>query len=61
MNSLTKAGIVLGLGLGGFVDGILLHQILGWHHMICTTETCQVATVEALRIQNRQDGYLPRD
>lgn len=23
----------MGLGLGGFVDGILLHEILQWHHM----------------------------
>ena len=30
----TVAGILLGLGLGGFVDGILLHQILQWHHML---------------------------
>ncbi len=28
------AGVVLGLGLGGLVDGILLHQILQWHHML---------------------------
>jgi uncharacterized membrane protein len=27
------AGIVLGLGLGGLVDGITLHQILQWHNM----------------------------
>ena len=27
------AGIVLGLGLGGFVDGIALHQIMQWHNM----------------------------
>jgi len=26
-------GIVLGLGLGGFVDGIALHQIAQWHNM----------------------------
>ena len=25
---------MLGLGLGGFVDGIVLHQILQWHHML---------------------------
>ncbi|MBH8563585.1 DUF2243 domain-containing protein [Nostoc sp. CENA67] len=31
---LVVAGIFLGLGLGGFVDGILLHQILQWHHML---------------------------
>jgi len=29
----TSAGILLGLGLGGFFDGIVLHQILQWHHM----------------------------
>ena len=27
-------GVVLGIGLGGFVDGIVLHQILRWHHMV---------------------------
>ena len=27
------AGIVLGIGLGGFIDGIVLHQILQWHNM----------------------------
>jgi uncharacterized membrane protein len=27
-------GVLLGIGLGGFVDGIVLHQILQWHHML---------------------------
>ena len=27
------AGIVLGVGLGGFVDGITFHQIMQWHNM----------------------------
>ncbi|MFN6498234.1 MAG: DUF2243 domain-containing protein [Nostoc sp. DedQUE01] len=31
---LIIAGVVLGLGLGGFVDGIILHQLLQWHHML---------------------------
>ena len=31
---LIRAGILLGAGLGGFVDGILLHQILQWHNML---------------------------
>jgi nucleoside-diphosphate kinase len=31
----TRApGILLGIGLGGFVDGIVLHQMLQWHHML---------------------------
>jgi uncharacterized membrane protein len=28
----------LGIGLGGFVDGIVLHQILQWHHMSTAAE-----------------------
>jgi uncharacterized membrane protein len=28
------AGTLLGMGLGGFLDGILLHQVLQWHQMI---------------------------
>jgi uncharacterized membrane protein len=30
----VSAGVLLGLGLGGFFDGIVLHQILQWHHMV---------------------------
>jgi uncharacterized membrane protein len=32
--ALISAGILLGTGMGGFVDGILLHQILQWHNML---------------------------
>lgn len=28
------AGVILGAGLGGFVDGILLHQLLQLHNML---------------------------
>ncbi|ALF52476.1 hypothetical protein ACX27_05850 [Nostoc piscinale CENA21] len=35
---LVVAGITIGLGLGGFVDGILLHQILQWHHMLSSVK-----------------------
>lgn len=31
---LVGAGLVLGVGFGGFVDGIALHQILQWHNML---------------------------
>jgi len=31
---IISSGILLGTGLGGFVDGILLHQILQWHNMV---------------------------
>jgi uncharacterized membrane protein len=30
----VAAGIFFGLGLGGFFDGIVLHQILQWHHLV---------------------------
>lgn len=32
--ALIAAGTFLGVGLGGFVDGIVLHQILQWHNML---------------------------
>ena len=31
---LARAGIMLGIGIGGFFDGILLHQILQVHAML---------------------------
>src|SRR6187402_3514506 len=31
---LVSCGLLLGAGLGGFVDGIVLHQILQWHHLL---------------------------
>jgi uncharacterized membrane protein len=39
---LTTAAMILGIGLGGFMDGIWLHQILQWHEMLSnkvSTET----------------------
>lgn len=32
--AVVSSGILLGAGLGGFFDGILLHQILQWHNML---------------------------
>ena len=31
---LISAATTLGIGLGGFIDGIFLHQILQWHEML---------------------------
>ncbi len=36
--SITGPGLLLGAGLGGFVDGIVLHQILQWHHLLSDTD-----------------------
>ncbi len=32
------SGYLLGFALGGFFDGILLHQILQWHHLLSLVE-----------------------
>jgi uncharacterized membrane protein len=57
-NPLVRAGIVLGLGFGGFADGIVLHQILGWHHLVCVTAHCQPTSIKQLQLQNTQDGFF---
>jgi len=31
---LTTTAMVLGIGVGGFIDGIVLHQVLQWHEML---------------------------
>jgi uncharacterized membrane protein len=31
---IITAGLLLGAGMGGFVDGIVLHQILQWHNLL---------------------------
>lgn len=36
--SVRWAGLALGFGLGGFFDGILLHQVLQWHHLLSGIE-----------------------
>ena len=50
-------GILLGVGLGGFVDGILLHQVLQWHHML-TSAGVPADTVRGLEINTFFDGLF---
>lgn len=45
---LVVASLLLGLGLGGFVDGIVLHQILQWHHMASSVGDPRIAGDVAL-------------
>ena len=52
----TRAGIILGLGLGGFVDGILLHQIAQWHNM--ASAVVPPTTMEAMADNMRWDGFF---
>lgn len=51
-------GILLGLGLGGFIDGIVIHQLLQWHHMISHTEGNPMTTVAGLRANTFADGLF---
>ena len=51
------AGILFGLGLGGFFDGIVLHQILQWHHML-TNAGYPPTSVENLKINTLWDGLF---
>jgi uncharacterized membrane protein len=34
MVPLMSTSVILGIGIGGFIDGIALHQILQWHEML---------------------------
>ena len=49
----TWAGAILGFALGGFFDGILLHQILQWHHLLSL-----VPGIGDLRAQMMWDGMF---
>jgi uncharacterized membrane protein len=51
-------GILLGIGLGGFVDGIVLHQILQWHHMLSDHGDYPVTTVAGLEANTLWDGLF---
>ena len=55
---LTAAAILLGTGLGGFVDGILLHQVLQWHHMLTAEGCCPAETVAGLDDNTLADGLF---
>ena len=47
------------VGLGGFVDGIVLHQILQWHHMVSATGEHPTNTVAGLEANTLVDGFCP--
>jgi uncharacterized membrane protein len=51
-------GILLGIGLGGFVDGIVLHQILQWHHMLSSEGSYPKNTTAGLEDNTLADGLF---
>ena len=57
---LGTAGATLGFALGGFFDGILLHQILQWHHVLSGLGDVSRggASWHSLRVQVLADGLF---
>jgi len=55
-NPSIAPAVLLGIGLGGFLDGILLHQILQWHSML--SNVVPPTTVEALHLNMFWDGIF---
>lgn len=53
----VSAGFLLGLGLGGFFDGIVLHQMLQWHHML-TSAGYPADSLRNLEINTLADGLF---
>jgi uncharacterized membrane protein len=51
-----RPGVVLGIGLGGFIDGIALHQIAHWHNM--ASAVLPPVTMDAMRENMRWDGVF---
>jgi uncharacterized membrane protein len=51
-----RSGVWLGVGLGGFADGILLHQIAQWHSM--GSALVPPTTMDAMRQNMRWDGLF---
>lgn len=52
----TLAGILIGVGMGGFVDGIVLHQMLQWHNML--SNIVPPHTIDAMRVNMTWDGLF---
>jgi uncharacterized membrane protein len=51
-------GILLGVGFGGFFDGIVFHQILQWHHMVSHVDRYPMKTVAGLEANTLADGLF---
>jgi uncharacterized membrane protein len=49
---------LFGVGLGGLFDGIVIHQILQWHHMLSATQRGSTNTVAGLETNTLADGIF---
>jgi uncharacterized membrane protein len=52
----TRSALVIGIGMGGFLDGIVLHQIMQWHNM--GSAVLPPHTMEAMKRNMLWDGYF---
>ncbi|MET4108007.1 DUF2243 domain-containing protein [Hymenobacter sp. UYP22] len=53
---LLAAGLLLGAGLGGFLNGIVLHQMLQWHNML--SNQLPPDTLVAAKVNMYWDGVF---
>lgn len=53
-----KAGIAAGVGLGAMLDGIIFHELLGWHHFLSDVGGHHRDTVGDLRENLVADGLF---
>ncbi|WP_019876087.1 DUF2243 domain-containing protein [Sporichthya polymorpha] len=51
-------GLLFGIGLGGFIDGIVLHQLLQWHHMVSHVDDYPMTTLAGLEANTLADGMF---
>ena len=56
--TIAAPAVLLGMGLGGFLDGIVLHQLLQWHHLISSTDAGPTETVAGLEANTLADGIF---
>jgi uncharacterized membrane protein len=49
---------LLGVGFGGLIDGVVLHQILQWHHLLTDTGDHPATTVAGLEVNTLADGLF---
>ncbi len=56
LGSLRTAALLLGAGMGGFVDGFALHQIAQWHNML--SAVLPPTTMEAMSTNMVADGWF---
>ena len=55
---IKRPSFILGVGLGGFIDGILLHQVFQRHHMLTATGDHPSDTVAGLEANTLADGLF---